>query len=347
MLHSRSTTQLQCMLEAEQWVAVDVPSTFQHIVDRLVQRSGEAPATATTVTSSSAATTSQATNASNKRASTPSSTAANAAHHASNGHGPSPHARSSSAPALPDVESDPQIMPMHGVAGPSDAASAASSEPAAQWVGPLEAGALKANKESLTDTTSHPDASPASAEENSSSSNLAGSTDIAAAAASSTAVDDTNAASLEASAEGAASTQASEQAISTQPPPEAPSATAEPLPLSSSPTQPCQATHQATAKPPVHSSAPEPAANNGPTANPSASVLRVCGHEFRLANSALILLKVLEDHLTLLDVAPQLGGEASQRTLELLKIFNTTTCQQVRGEERPTGWSLFRTMVVE
>lgn len=39
--HSRSVTQLQGLLEHEQWVVVEVPASFQQIVDRLVARCGD------------------------------------------------------------------------------------------------------------------------------------------------------------------------------------------------------------------------------------------------------------------------------------------------------------------
>ncbi len=37
-MHSRSVMQLQHLLESEQWVVVEVPASFQQIVDRLVAR---------------------------------------------------------------------------------------------------------------------------------------------------------------------------------------------------------------------------------------------------------------------------------------------------------------------
>lgn len=60
-------------------------------------------------------------------------------------------------------------------------------------------------------------------------------------------------------------------------------------------------------------------------------VLSVCGKQFHLVNSALMLLKLLDEYMSLHDIIPQFGAEIVHRLLELLKQFNNSTCQLVLG----------------
>jgi hypothetical protein len=47
------------------------------------------------------------------------------------------------------------------------------------------------------------------------------------------------------------------------------------------------------------------------------------GRRFHLVNSALMLLKMLDDYMALYDIVPQFGAEIVHRELELLKQFNS------------------------
>lgn len=60
-------------------------------------------------------------------------------------------------------------------------------------------------------------------------------------------------------------------------------------------------------------------------------VLRLCGKSFHLVNSALMLLKMVEDYMSLHDLMPQFGAEIVHRQLELLKLFNSQTAALVLG----------------
>jgi hypothetical protein len=71
--------------------------------------------------------------------------------------------------------------------------------------------------------------------------------------------------------------------------------------------------------------APAPGAAGAPSAAPEAAApaLVVNGKPFHLVNSALMLLKMLDDYMALYDIVPQFGAEIVHRELELLKQFNS------------------------
>jgi hypothetical protein len=60
-------------------------------------------------------------------------------------------------------------------------------------------------------------------------------------------------------------------------------------------------------------------------------VLHLCGKSFHLVNSALMLLKMVDEYLALHDLMPQFGAEIIHRQLELLKLFNSQTAALVLG----------------
>lgn len=60
-------------------------------------------------------------------------------------------------------------------------------------------------------------------------------------------------------------------------------------------------------------------------------VLVLNGKRFHLVNATLMLLKTLDEYLLLHDTLPHFGAETVHRLLELLKFFNTHTCQLVLG----------------
>ncbi|PSC74274.1 vacuolar sorting-associated chloroplastic [Micractinium conductrix] len=63
---------------------------------------------------------------------------------------------------------------------------------------------------------------------------------------------------------------------------------------------------------------------------PSAALL-VAGQRYHVVNTQLLLLSTLRDYLAFRDVVPAFGAEVAQRVLELLKVFNSRTCQLVLG----------------
>ena len=74
---------------------------------------------------------------------------------------------------------------------------------------------------------------------------------------------------------------------------------------------------------------------------PSAALL-VAGQRYHVVNTQLLLLSTLRDYLAFRDVVPAFGAEVAQRVLELLKVFNSRTCQLVLGagamQVRRGGW---------
>ena len=63
-----------------------------------------------------------------------------------------------------------------------------------------------------------------------------------------------------------------------------------------------------------------------------AAVLRVGGHAcFHVVNTQLLLLSMLREYLAFRDAVPAFSAEVAQRVLELLKVFNSRTCQLVLG----------------
>lgn len=60
-------------------------------------------------------------------------------------------------------------------------------------------------------------------------------------------------------------------------------------------------------------------------------MLHLCGKSFHLVNSALMLLKMIDEYMTLHDLMPQFGAEIVHRQLEVLKLFNSQTAALVLG----------------
>ncbi|KAF6266668.1 Vps54-like protein-domain-containing protein [Scenedesmus sp. NREL 46B-D3] len=59
--------------------------------------------------------------------------------------------------------------------------------------------------------------------------------------------------------------------------------------------------------------------------------LQLCGKSFHLVNSGLMLLKMLDEYMSLYELMPQFGAEIVHRELELLKLFNSQTAALVLG----------------
>ncbi|BDA47885.1 probable vacuolar protein sorting-associated protein 54 [Coccomyxa sp. Obi] len=59
--------------------------------------------------------------------------------------------------------------------------------------------------------------------------------------------------------------------------------------------------------------------------------LRVGEHEYHVVAAVLMMLGLLEAYLQFQDVVPNFGGEVAHRVVELLKVFNSRTCQLVLG----------------
>jgi hypothetical protein len=76
--------------------------------------------------------------------------------------------------------------------------------------------------------------------------------------------------------------------------------------------------------------APTTNANGHPTAT-SSDVLLVDGAKYHVVQALLFLLGILGDSLAFRDAVPAFGAEVAQRVLELLKIFNSKSCQLVLG----------------
>ena len=66
-------------------------------------------------------------------------------------------------------------------------------------------------------------------------------------------------------------------------------------------------------------------------ASPGASTLVVEGTGYHVVNTQLVLLRLLSDYLRFGQAVPALAAEVAQRALELLKVFNSRTCQLVLG----------------
>lgn len=67
------------------------------------------------------------------------------------------------------------------------------------------------------------------------------------------------------------------------------------------------------------------------SATAAAPVLVVAGQGYHVVNTQLLLLSMLRDYRAFRDVMPAFGAEVAQRVLELLKVFNSRTCQLVLG----------------
>jgi hypothetical protein len=61
------------------------------------------------------------------------------------------------------------------------------------------------------------------------------------------------------------------------------------------------------------------------------ATLQLCGKSFHLVNSGLMLLKMLDEYMSLYELMPQFGAEIVHRELELLKLFNSQTAALVLG----------------
>uniref|UniRef100_A0A383V506 Vacuolar protein sorting-associated protein 54 n=1 Tax=Tetradesmus obliquus TaxID=3088 RepID=A0A383V506_TETOB len=61
------------------------------------------------------------------------------------------------------------------------------------------------------------------------------------------------------------------------------------------------------------------------------ATLALCGKSFHLVNSALMLLKMLDEYMSLYELMPQFGAEIVHRQLEALKLFNSQTAALVLG----------------
>ena len=96
---------------------------------------------------------------------------------------------------------------------------------------------------------------------------------------------------------------------------------------------------------PQDSAAAPPAQPNGSTAAAAvtagngsggggsipAMVLQVAGQGYHVVNTQLLLLSMLREYLAFRDAVPAFSAEVAQRVLELLKVFNSRTCQLVLG----------------
>jgi hypothetical protein len=85
------------------------------------------------------------------------------------------------------------------------------------------------------------------------------------------------------------------------------------------------------AAPPQAASAQSTAQSTPGQPSQQSVTLEVNGKRFHLVNSALMLLKLLDEYLALYDIVPSFGAEIVHRMLELLKQFNAQTCQLVLG----------------
>ena len=97
---------------------------------------------------------------------------------------------------------------------------------------------------------------------------------------------------------------------------------------------------------PQDSAAPAPAQPNGSASATAAAtagggsggggsipamVLQVARQGYHVVNTQLLLLSMLREYLAFCDAVPAFSAEVAQRVLELLKVFNSRTCQLVLG----------------
>ena len=66
-------------------------------------------------------------------------------------------------------------------------------------------------------------------------------------------------------------------------------------------------------------------------AEAAAPVLWVAGQPYHVTSTQLLLISMLSDYLAFSDAVPALAAEVAQRVLELVKVFNSRTCQLVLG----------------
>lgn len=74
-----------------------------------------------------------------------------------------------------------------------------------------------------------------------------------------------------------------------------------------------------------------PAANGGVAPAGPAPLLVAGGRGYHVVNTQLIVLGMLGEYLAFRDAVPAFAAEVAQRVLELLKVFNSRTCQLVLG----------------
>ncbi|KAL4452640.1 hypothetical protein ABPG75_008302 [Micractinium tetrahymenae] len=75
----------------------------------------------------------------------------------------------------------------------------------------------------------------------------------------------------------------------------------------------------------------QPAANGGAAPAGPAPVLVAGGRGYHVVNTQLLMLSMLSEYLAFRDAVPAFAAEVAQRVLELLKVFNSRTCQLVLG----------------
>ncbi|XP_028062488.1 vacuolar protein sorting-associated protein 54, chloroplastic-like isoform X3 [Camellia sinensis] len=72
-------------------------------------------------------------------------------------------------------------------------------------------------------------------------------------------------------------------------------------------------------------------ANNNERGNASTKTLKFAGVHYHMVNCGLILLKMLSEYIDINNNLPALSSEVVHRVVEILKFFNTRTCQLVLG----------------
>jgi hypothetical protein len=72
-------------------------------------------------------------------------------------------------------------------------------------------------------------------------------------------------------------------------------------------------------------------AADGSSSEAHSATLQLCSKSFHLVNSGLMLLKMLDEYMSLYELMPQFGAEIVHRELELLKLFNSQTAALVLG----------------
>ncbi|XP_028099055.1 vacuolar protein sorting-associated protein 54, chloroplastic-like [Camellia sinensis] len=72
-------------------------------------------------------------------------------------------------------------------------------------------------------------------------------------------------------------------------------------------------------------------ANNNERGNASTKTLKFAGVHYHMVNRGLILLKMLSEYIDINNNLSALSSEVVHRVVEILKFFNTRTCQLVLG----------------
>jgi hypothetical protein len=86
-----------------------------------------------------------------------------------------------------------------------------------------------------------------------------------------------------------------------------------------------------TAAGPAAADAGDAEGSAGGSSEARSATLQLCGKSFHLVNSGLMLLKMLDEYMSLYELMPQFGAEIVHRELELLKLFNSQTAALVLG----------------